>query len=78
MRLDRRVRRLEREAAGRGCAACVGRTIAVVYDPPHPEGKPVMIGGIACPPAECAECGRTPGLVVTMRPPEGPEGMCGG
>lgn len=69
MRLDRRVRRLEREAAGRGCAACAGRTIAVVYHPPHPEGRSVMIGEIECPPAECAACGRTPELVVTMPPP---------
>ena len=66
MNLTARVKRLE-GPAGR-CRACDGRVIAIRYDPP-PEG-PAMLWGKPLPPVEYPVCGKAPGLVLTLRPPE--------
>lgn len=70
MRISKRVRVLEEAIRPRACRVCGDRSIGLVYDPTHPDGKPMTMGGVACPEVPCAACGRWPRIVLSMPPPK--------
>ena len=66
MRIMGRVRKLEAVIKPDECRACGDRIIGIMFDPPHPQGLPVVFAGRECEPAQCPKCGRWPRRVVTF------------